>query len=84
MLRRRDVAVALCWIGGALVPTTARAAGFLWYETGTPEVGFASAGYAARALSPSTLLTNPAGMTQLEGTQIQVGAQLIYGHLSSP
>jgi long-chain fatty acid transport protein len=84
MLRRREIpiAVALSCIAGGLLPASTRAAGFLWYETGTQEVGFASAGYAARALSPSTLLTNSAGMTQLEGTQIQVGTQLIYGHLT--
>jgi len=65
----------------ALLPRAGRAAGFLFYETGTPEVGFASGGNAARALGPSTLLANPAGMTQLPGTQVQVGTELVYGHL---
>src|SRR5215469_11712860 len=83
MLRRRDVTliVALWWAGAALLPTVASAAGFLFYEVGSAEIGLASAGYAARAASPSTLLTNPAGMTRLEGTQVQVGSALVYGHL---
>jgi long-chain fatty acid transport protein len=83
MLARRGLSlvVTLSCAGGALLPTAASAAGFLFYEVGTPEVGFASAGYVTRAASPSTLLTNPAGMTRLEGTQVQVGSELVYGHL---
>jgi len=57
------------------------AGGILFYEVGTSEIGLASAGAAARAGSASTLLTNPAGLTRLEGTQVQVGTNLIYGHL---
>ena len=59
---------------------TAQAAGFLW-RGGHPEVGLASAGFAARAASPSTLLTNPAGMSRLEGSQVELGSVLVYGHL---
>ena len=59
----------------------AHGAGFLFYEVGTPELGFASAAGPARARSPSTLLTNPAGLTQLDGTQVQVASILVYGHL---
>jgi long-chain fatty acid transport protein len=44
-------------------------------------VGLASAGYAARAQDPSTLFTNPAGMTRLDGSQFQAGAQLLYGNV---
>lgn len=44
-------------------------------------IGLASAGASARASSASTLLTNPAGMVRLEGTQVQVGTALVYGHL---
>ena len=73
--------VALACTVGALLSTDARAAGFLFYEVGTPEVGLASAGVAARASSPSTLLSNPAGMTQLDGSQVQVASVLAYGHL---
>src|SRR5215469_8069047 len=83
MLDRRDVTliVTLSCAGAALLPRAASAAGFLFYEVGTPEIGLASAGYSARAASPSTLLTNPAGMTRLQGTQVQVGSALVYGHL---
>ena len=72
--------VALSLLGGALVPGAASAGGFLWYEVGTSEIGLASAGVTARAGSPSTLLSNPAGLTRVEGTQVQVGTNLIYGH----
>ncbi len=83
MLVRRELSLAIAsWCAGlALLPATASAAGFLFYEVGTAEIGLASAGNAARAASPSTLLTNPAGMTRLEGTQVQVGSTLIYAHL---
>ncbi|HEY6784848.1 MAG TPA: outer membrane protein transport protein, partial [Gemmatimonadales bacterium] len=64
-----------------LFPGAASGAGFLFYEVGSSEVGLASAGYAARASSASTLLSNPAGMTRLEGTQVQVASTLVYGHL---
>ena len=45
---------------------------------GTPDVGLASAGYSARAQDASTLFKNPAGMSRLEGTQVQGGLQLLY------
>ena len=38
----------------------------------------ASAGYTARAQDASTVFTNPAGMTRLDGTQLSLGAQLLY------
>lgn len=55
------------------------AGGILLYEAGTPDVGLGSAGWGARAQDASTILTNPAGMTRLEGTQIMLGAQALYG-----
>jgi long-chain fatty acid transport protein len=80
-IRKISLVAALSCAGSALFPGTAQAAGFLFYEVGTPEVGLASAGFAARAASPSTLLTNPAGMSRLEGSQVEVGSVLVYGHL---
>jgi long-chain fatty acid transport protein len=65
-----------------LLSGTAQAGGLFLYELGTPDVGYASAGWAARADGAATLLTNPAGMTRLEGIQIQVGAQGLYGALT--
>jgi len=58
------------------------AGGFFLYELGTPDVGLASAGYAARAQDASTVFTNPAGMTMLDHSQILTGIQPIYGHLN--
>jgi long-chain fatty acid transport protein len=60
----------------------AEAGGVLSYEVGTPDVGYASAGWAARADGPVTLLSNPAGMTRLDGIQVQVGAEVLQGQLS--
>ena len=54
------------------------AAGISLYEIATPDVGLASAGYAARAQDASTLFKNPAGMSLLDGAQLQSGLQLLY------
>jgi len=71
--------VALSFLG-AIIPGLARAGGLTMYEIGTPDTGYASAGYAARANDPGTILTNPAGMTRLEGSQLLIGGHLLYGH----
>jgi long-chain fatty acid transport protein len=77
--QRGLIAIALC--AGALASGAASAGGLTLYEVGTADVGLASAGYNARAQDASTVLTNPAGMTRLEGTQLLLGAQLLYGDL---
>lgn len=59
----------------------AQAGGLMLYEVGTADVGLAAAGYAARAQDASTVFSNPAGMTRLEGTQLTLGAQALYGDL---
>jgi long-chain fatty acid transport protein len=59
-----------------------QAGGISLYEIATPDVGLASAGYAARADDPSTLFKNPAGMSRLDGAQFQVGVQALYADLS--
>jgi long-chain fatty acid transport protein len=51
------------------------------YEFGTPEVGLAAAGWAARAQDPSTIATNPAGMTRLADDQFMMGVQALYADL---
>lgn len=58
------------------------AGGLGLYEVGTADVGLASAGYSARAQDAATAFTNPAGMTRLNGTQIMLGAQALYGDLN--
>jgi long-chain fatty acid transport protein len=67
----------VCLMGS---PAPAFAGGFFLSELGTPDVGLASAGYAARAQDASTLFTNPAGMTRLHASQLLVGVQPIYAH----
>ena len=61
--------------------TSALAGGIALYEFGSPDVGQAAAGYAARAQDASTVFTNPAGMSRLDKSQFQAGAQLLYGDI---
>src|SRR5512144_2446386 len=48
------------------------------YESGTPDLGLASAGWSARAQDAATVATNPAGMTRLDRSQVLVGVQPAY------
>jgi long-chain fatty acid transport protein len=75
---QRRVVFALT-ISAALIGQT-NAGGLLVYEVGTADVGLASAGYRARAQDASTVLTNPAGMTRLDGTQVLVSGQLMWAN----
>ncbi|WP_137819690.1 OmpP1/FadL family transporter [Pseudomonas sp. 2FG] len=59
-----------------------QAGGIMLYEYATDNVGLANAGAAARAQGPSTIASNPAGLSYLDGTQISAGAQVLYGNLS--
>lgn len=70
------VCVFVCAI---CVVSNVQAGGILVYELGTPDVGRASAGWAARANDPSTLFFNPAGMSRLPRHQLSLGGQLTYG-----
>lgn len=72
------LAVACC----ASLTQTAHAGGISLYEIATPDLGLASAGYAARAEDASTVFKNPAGMTQLQGAQFQGGLQALYGSVN--
>lgn len=72
----------LATICGIAAIQTATAGGIALYEIATPDLGLASAGYAARADDASTLFKNPAGMSQLQGTQVQGGLQALYGSVS--
>ncbi len=62
-----------------LFAVPAFAGGMILYELGTPDVGLASAGYAARAQDAGTVATNPAGMTRIEGSEFLLGTQALYG-----
>jgi len=60
---------------------SAHAGGIMLYEFGSPDVGLAAAGYAARAQDASTVFTNPAGMSRLEKSQVTGGLQALYANL---
>ncbi|MGZ9739687.1 OmpP1/FadL family transporter [Pseudomonas azerbaijanorientalis] len=66
----------------ALCSQPAWAGGIMLYEIGTDNAGLANAGAAARAQGPSTIASNPAGLSYLPGTQITAGLQVLYGDLS--
>ncbi|KJZ39047.1 OmpP1/FadL family transporter [Pseudomonas fluorescens] len=66
----------------ALCCQQALAGGIMLYEIATDNVGLANAGAAARAQGPSTIASNPAGMSYLPGTQITGGLQVLYGDLT--
>jgi len=53
--------------------------GISLYEFGSPDVGLAAAGWAARAQDASTVFTNPAGMSRLDKSQFLGGMQALYG-----
>ncbi len=60
---------------------SAWAGGIMLYQFGSPDVGYANAGYAARAQDASTVFTNPAGMGRLESSQSLIGTQALYAQL---
>ncbi|MFZ0256348.1 MAG: outer membrane protein transport protein [Gammaproteobacteria bacterium] len=79
ILASQRLAAIIFLSASAFAAGPAGAGGLIAYEVGTADVGLASAGYNARAQDPSTVLTNPAGMTRLEGTQFLAAGQLDYG-----
>jgi len=78
--RRRSLLTGT-FLFSATLPYSAFSGGINLYEIGTPDVGLASAGYAARAQDASTLFKNPAGMSRLQNTQIQAGGEFLYGNV---
>ncbi|MFJ4352842.1 OmpP1/FadL family transporter [Pseudomonas sp. NPDC089428] len=64
-----------------LASSQAAAGGIFIYEAGQEGNGLANAGSAALAKDPSVLMSNPAGLTQLKGTQISANAQVILGDI---
>jgi long-chain fatty acid transport protein len=64
----------------SLITASAQAGGLYLYELGTPDVGAAAAGWAARAQDAATVFTNPAGMTRLEKSELLIGVQPLYLH----
>jgi long-chain fatty acid transport protein len=66
----------------SLLSEPADAGGIMIYEAGQEGAGLSNAGAAVLATDPSILMTNPAGMTQLKGTQVNANAQVILGAMS--
>ena len=64
----------------ALAPQSAMGGGIDLYEISTPDVGLASAGYAAGAMDATTVFKNPAGMSCLNGPQLNSSLQVLYGN----
>jgi long-chain fatty acid transport protein len=61
--------------------TQALAGGIQLYEVGQEGAGLANAGSAALASDPSVLMSNPAGIAALEGTQVSLNGQAVLGDL---
>jgi long-chain fatty acid transport protein len=70
---------SMLWLG-LLSPGPTMAGGLIAYEVGTADVGLASAGYSARAQDASTVFTNPAGMTKLDGTQFLASGHVLWSN----
>ena len=67
-------AIATC----ALAAAPAAAGGFYIQEQSTTEAGRAYSGEAAAADTPATVFFNPAGMTELDGIQVEANAQALF------
>jgi long-chain fatty acid transport protein len=74
--RRLVRAAVLAALASVCAPVFA--GGITLYEIGSADLGLASAGYGARAQDASTVLTNPAGLTRLDGTQVLATGQLMW------
>ncbi|HAL87456.1 MAG TPA: aromatic hydrocarbon degradation protein, partial [Deferribacteraceae bacterium] len=72
MFRRLVLVIAAaCFI----LPSAAFASGFAINEQGAKALGMGGA-FAAQADDPTAVYYNPAGITQLEGTQVSLGFSL--------
>jgi long-chain fatty acid transport protein len=71
----------LLGILAAWLPMQVQAGGIFLYEISSADTRLASAGWSARAEDPTTLFTNPAGMTRLCGKQAEFGIQGIFAHV---
>jgi long-chain fatty acid transport protein len=75
--------ILLSLIAGVLASSVAAFGGGIeLYEIATPDLGLASAGYAARADDASTVFKNPAGMSLILSNEFQGGLQALYGSVT--
>lgn len=65
-----SLSMGKAWAGGIFV-----------YEAGQEGTGLANAGAAALARDPSVLMSNPAAIVELRGTQVSANAQVIFADL---
>ena len=63
---------------GLSLSAPAQAGGFYIQEQSTTEAGRAYSGNAVAADTPATIFFNPAGMTYLEGIQVEANAQALF------
>lgn len=74
--------MAIAFLATVLAGGSVHAGGIMLYEFGSPDVGLAAAGYAARAQDASTVFTNPAGMSRIYKSQVLGGLQGLYANLA--
>ena len=79
---RVTMAICLGLAAALAAPSRAWSAGIGLYEQGAPDTGLASAGQGARTQDAATVFTNPAGMTQLDDSQLLVGLVPQFGNLT--
>jgi long-chain fatty acid transport protein len=60
----------------------AQCGGICLYEIGSPDMGRGAAGAGARAQDASTAFWNPAGLTELEGSEVMLGVVASFGKLN--
>jgi len=64
-----------------IIPLQIYAGGVMLYEISSADTRLASAGWSSRAQDPSTVFTNPAGMSRLCGEQVEFGVQPIFNYV---
>ncbi|MEH6364772.1 MAG: outer membrane protein transport protein [Pseudomonas marincola] len=77
-MQLRKSLMALSILGAA---GNAWAGGIMVYEAGQEGAGLANAGAAVLATDPSVMMNNPAGISELKGTQFTANAQIIAGDM---
>lgn len=70
-------ALRLASVAFTLVPAAAMAGGFSLNEQSASAMGTANAGAAANPENAAIVLFNPAGMSQLSGTNVSIGAAIL-------